>query len=242
MFVAWRDENKLTRPVGRLSRVLRNGGTTYVFEYLNAARSLSGFRALPGFPELDRRYESSHLFPTFSNRLMSTERPDYDVWLSRLDLESDPDVFRILATSGGLRMTDRIELFPVPRKFGSLFWLRFLIRGIRYIPDGALTAARLNQGDSLIIRAETENPVNPLALLLEDHDHQRVGYVPDYLTGVVGDLKEANGRWPEVLVRRVNPGAPPPMMVLADMTAPWPEGYTPFSGPDFQPVSLAEAV
>lgn len=243
LFVAWRDESKLTRPVGRLSRVKRHGRTTYVFEYLRAAKTAKGFRTVPGFPDLEKRYESTDLFPTFQNRLMPVERPDYEVWLSRLELETSPDIFQVLATSGGVRMTDRIELFPVPRKDGSLFWLRFLVRGIRHVPEGTDRARRLNQGAVLTIRREFDNPVNTQALLLEDPAGEPIGYVPDYLTTVVADLKEANGCWPEVLVRRVNADAPPPMMVLADMTAEWPAGFRPFSEPEFQPIAgLAKAI
>lgn len=64
---------------------------------------------------------------------------------------------------------------------------------------------------------------------------RRLGWVPDYLVDHVRDLRTLNGHDPEVTVEHVNgPAAPPHMRLLCRLSAPWPVGYQPFSGPEFQ--------
>jgi hypothetical protein len=234
LFVAWRRPDKLTVPVGILSRRTSDGEERFEFGYLEAARKLEDFEPLSGLPQLGHLYRSQRLFPVFANRLMSPDRPDFSSWMSRLDLEPDADVFDVLARSGGVRMTDRLELFPLPERRSGEFWTRFLVRGISHVTGAEDVARRLREGATLAIRPEPDNPVNAQALLLDAQSGECVGYVPDFLAGVVWELDRLTGNWPRVAIHRVSPDAPPPMMVLVDMVAPWPSGFEPFSGPAYQ--------
>ena len=45
-----------------------------------------GFKPLPAFPEFQRTYESSELFPLFQNRVLDPGRKDFAAYLASLDL------------------------------------------------------------------------------------------------------------------------------------------------------------
>jgi hypothetical protein len=111
----------------------------------------------------------------------------------------------------------------------------FFARGIRHISGAAEAVDALCEGDQLTITDDVGNEHNPRAVLLRVSDGRRVGWVPDYLVDHVHDLRELNGEDPVVVVEHVNDASVAPhMRLLCRLEAPWPEGYQPFSGPEFQ--------
>src|SRR5437660_1607508 len=102
-------------PIGRLTRE----GTIFTFRYTQGAREAfnQGFQPLVCFPDLGAAYESKSLLPVFSNRVLSTARPDYAEYAEYLNLPQDEsDPLAILARSGGLKITDSLEVFPNPER------------------------------------------------------------------------------------------------------------------------------
>lgn len=234
LIVAWRQPNRLTVPVGVLSRAADG---SFEFSYLKGTDSVDGFRPFAGLGDLDRTYRSETLFPVIANRLMPRARPDYPEWIDQLGLSNDADLFEILGRSGGLRVTDHVELLPYPQVDDGELVTRFFVRGIRHLDGAALVARSLAPGDCLRLRDEPENPVDPDAMLLDAHSREPVGYLPDYLTGTVHSLRAINGELPVVVVDKVNPDAPPTVMVLVTMTAPCPSDFEPLGELDLQVVA-----
>ena len=239
LIVAWSRSDRLTRPVGLLECREVDGEDEFVFRYLKSAESFEEFAALPNFPDLGRVYRGRKLFPVISNRLMSPDRPDYADWVALFDLDVHAGFFDILERSGGLRVTDRLELLPVPTVEDGTIMSRFFVRGIRHLDGAAEAAMKLRVGDSLVVRPEPDNEVNEEALLLDSATGERIGYVPDYLVGMVRDLRVHNEAMPRVIVERVNRDVAPSMMVLVSMEAPCPPGYEPLAGPEYQPLVAA---
>lgn len=236
LYVTWRRPEGLIVPVGRLTQVSTPDGVVYRFVYLKGAERETEFQALPGLPDLHRRYEGRTLFPVFANRVMPRDRPDFLEMLNQLDLLPAADPFEVLGRSEGIRATDRVEVFPDALRLpdGELSTV-FFLRGIRHLDGAAAAVEHLREGDLLVMEAQPDNEVNPMAILLSTRTGEQVGWVPNYLLDLIGDLEHLNGQAPAITVEHVNPpSVAPHMRVLCRSTAPWPEGLVPFSGPDFQ--------
>jgi hypothetical protein len=84
LFLAWQQpQSRHWFPIGQLTF----DGKKYHFFYIQGvkkAQAESSFRLLHSFPERDRIYTSSELFPLFSNRLMRPSRPDYQDYIAVL--------------------------------------------------------------------------------------------------------------------------------------------------------------
>jgi len=244
LFLAWQNHNTRTwYPVGRLTRDTRG----YRFLYtrgVEAAKKEGGFEALPSFPDLGKAYESEELFPLFANRVLSTSRPDYQTFVSWLGLSSEQgaDPLELLERSGGQRVTDSLEVFPVPRKVSPHeYYLWFFVHGLRHMtPESINRANRLQTGERLLVAHDFQNPSDPNALILrtaelEPGDMHLVGFCPRYLFADTFDSMVKDHRLPEIVIEQVNlPPAPIRFRLLcrARMFSQEP----PFSGEMFQPL------
>lgn len=238
LYAAWRNPEGLIRPVGVLTRRSTNGDESYRFVYVKAAEQFDGFRGLPGLPDLNAVYESEELFPVFSNRLMPRRRPDYEDFVQRLNLDVETDPFEVLIRSEGWKATDRVEVFAHPERTSENdLTMLFFLRGVRYLP-GAMEAVRdVRCDDPLELVDQPSNLVNRRAVLISTRTGKEIGWVPDCLLDTVHELRE-HGSLVRVVAEHVNPdSAPPHMRVLCRLRAPWPAGYEPLSGPDYQPVA-----
>lgn len=235
LYATWRNPDGLIRPVGLLTRRCTSEGETYRFVYLKAAEQFEGFRCLPGLSDLRGVYESERLFPVFHNRLMPRSRPDYGQFVHELALDVETDPFEVLIRSEGWRETDRIEVFAHPEHEpdGTLTTL-FFVRGIRHLDGAAAAVAEVRAGDVLRLEDEPDNPVNQRAILVSTRTGRRVGWVPDCLLETVHELRELEEPI-EITAEHVNPDTSPPhMRLLCRLRAPWPDGYEPLSGPEYQ--------
>ncbi len=249
LFTAWQaPASRRYYPVGRLSFFAEPDGGLYEFAYIRGAEEAEkeGFLPFLAFPELGRVYCSQTLFPFFSNRLMPESRPEYMETVISLDL--DPDTahpIQILGRSGGARVTDEVELFPLPEFDADVGGYRtfFLAHGLRHTPvpsqDRILT---LRPGEQLFWFLDCQNPFDPQAIGLRTDDRHLIGYLPNYLLGDAWRLLEAC-RYIDVYVARVG-GALTPLSgrLLCDIRSCWPEAvdFVPLSSPRFEPIS-AEA-
>jgi hypothetical protein len=236
LFVAWRRPEGLIVPVGLLTQRSTPDGLRFGFAYLKGAELNEEFPGLPGLPDFYERYGSSVLFPVFANRVMPRERADYGSFVEQLDLAADADPFEVLARSEGVRTTDRIEVFPDAERTGDgALATRFFVRGIRHQPGAAEAVDQLRAGDELELVDEPENEVNARALLLHTRTGECVGWAPEYLLDLLHDLHQLNGERPSITVEHVNPrSVAPHLRLLCRAQAPWPDGYRPFTGPEFQ--------
>jgi hypothetical protein len=204
LVVTWQHPNERgIQPIGFLSYDAR----TYRFAYIRNVLNVRDFRALLGFEELDRVYESAELFPLFAQRVMAPRRPDYQRYVKQLGLHGEPDPWEQITRSQGHRHGDSLQLLPEPTVQGEELTGRFLAHGIRHVPEeshklygqevrvtAAEVEAALNElrlGDSLILVPEPDNPINNKALMLTTRSMTPVGWVPDLLLDDLHRLQQA---------------------------------------------------
>lgn len=240
LFVAWQSPaQRLWFTVGKLTSA--DGRFRYNYTRGAALAKDSGFKPFTAFPDLLVSYESERLFPFFKNRLLSRSRREYSDfvrWVSGHEKSHDPII--LLARSGGIRMTDSLELFPKPeRDERGHFHLHFFAHGLRYMPaSAAKRAEELRRGDRLLIMKDFQNPADPQALMLRtegkyEQDIYFTGYFPRYLAGDVAPYIEDPG-WGPVRVLRVNPPpAPIQYRVMCCFEFHPPENARLFEGEEF---------
>jgi len=241
LFLAWQDpESRAWFPIGKLTF----DGTQYQFVYTQGAAMAQlkcEFQPLLAFPELNKVYQSIHLFPLFSNRLIQPSRPDYKNYIKWLNIpEGDDDPIAILARSGGRKVTDNFEVFPCPETDENGFYhIHFFAHGLRHLPTCAIERINeLKTGELLYLANEFQNPYDSRALLLCTDDHHIVGYCPRYILDDVLQLKNKNPELVKVHVERVNP-APTPLQLrlLCNIIAEWPQDFHPYSSQEYQPIA-----
>ncbi len=240
LFLAWQDPNSRSWfPIGRLTF----DGARYKFVYtqgVKEAQQKCSFAPLSSFPHLEKVYTSTHLFPVFSNRLMSRSRPDYANFLQWLNISDHEDApLTILARSGGKRETDSLTVFPCPEPDAAgQYQLHFFAHGLRYLPKSAIEQInRLEPGEKLWLAHEFQNPHDSQALTLHTENHYIVGYCPRYLRSEVFELLWKDPTSVDLRVERVNL-SPTPLQYrfLCNITAQCKDDFRPFSGEEYQPL------
>lgn len=236
LLIAWQDPaSRRITPVARLER-RSDGEDTYEFRYLRSAVHLERFRPFVGFPDVERIYRSSDLFPFFENRLMPRTRADYSEFVSALGLEPNADPFEVLALSEGRRQTDTIEVFPEPVLANGVAQCRFLVRGVRHVPRAQEAIDSLAAGDHLSVVPDPQNPEDRLAVLLRDGDFHLLGWVPAYLTSLISvPLGVLGPDAVDVTVEHIGDRkGPSHLRLLCRLAVQWPSGHMwPFDGGDF---------
>lgn len=246
LFVAWqrKDTRRLWFPVGRLD--VDVNGTGFRFRYTEGARrakKATHFVELHQFPNLETAYTSDYLFAFFQNRIIAPSRPDRLTYLGALDLGSDAGPYEILSVSGGTRVTDPFEVFPMLGKSADgTFSCRFFLRGRMYVTEEALSRIdRLVQNEALDISLDENNSIDDLAIAIRasengDPSGLRIGWTPRYL---VRDLAAVLSKDPHSLrarVARLNPvPAPSTQRLLIELRGNW-GTHTPMSDPDLVPL------
>jgi hypothetical protein len=242
LFVAW--QNPVTRrfsPVARLAQIEGDGcENCFEFVYIAGASEADRFQPFVSFPDLHQVYRARELFPMFANRILSRSRSDYPEYLSQLGLPaSTTSPVTILSRSSGRRATDTLELFPLPEfepDFGYRTW--FWAHGMRLLtPAGRERILALNPEEQIYPQCEPDSPVDGDAIELLSFDGQRIGYMPSYLLDDAHTLQETCSVC-EVYVDRLNPPpAPLQQRLLCRLESCWPDGFTPYATPRYQPLS-----
>jgi hypothetical protein len=246
LFVAWQSPTERSWfTVGKLASI--DGRFRYEYTKGVELAQKAGFRPFPAFPDQLVRYESERLFPFFENRLLSRSRREYSDfvrWVSGHGENDDPVM--LLASSGGHRMTDSLELFPKPeRNERGHFHIHFFAHGLSHMPaSAAKRAEELRRGDQLLVLKDVQNPHDRRALMLRtdgqyDQDVYFVGYLPRYLSAEAHSWVEGIGFGP-VRVLRVNPPpAPIQYRIMCCLDFHPPEQARLFEGDEFTPMTAA---
>lgn len=207
LFVLWSAPSDSGRHVvGHLAR--RRAGSMFHFWYEDdlSAAVAKGFTLLPAFPEhrrIDAPYEARYLFATFADRVPSAQRADAARMLASWGVEHPDDQFEVLAKSGGLRATDRIELAEYRGADDPLVEpLEFRVAGMKHVsPDsrGALVV-----GAMLRFEREPSNLHDPSATIVaRTADGMRAGYVPRQYSAMIANLLDLGVALDAVAVREL---------------------------------------
>jgi hypothetical protein len=238
LFLAWQAPNRAWFPVGRLDADVAR--QHYHFGYTKGAQQAEhsvGFRPLPAFPDFERTYESSELFPLFQNRVLDSSRKDFGAYLASLDLPlTSADPIEILAVSGGERQTDSLEVFPrIESRPDGTFRCRFFLHGWRHMSQASQDRAMaLKVDEPLGVSLELTNRAVRAAILLTTSDYSFLGWTPRYL---VSDLLTAISEKPSVsahVVRVNSADVPANRRVLVELAGTLPPGSQPMSAKEFQ--------
>jgi HIRAN domain len=245
LFLAWQEpKSRHWFPIG----CLEFDGREYHFFYIQGVKKAKneGFRAVHSLPDLEKIYSSTHLFPLFTNRLMTRSRPDYGRYIQSLNISAgNDDPMTVLARSGGGKATDSYEVFPDPEidEKGN-YHTYFFVRGLQYMPKCSIDrAATLASGDSLSLSHDLQNLYDPKALLLHTEDRYNLGYCPRYLSHDIFPILQDNPQQVKVKIDRVNqPPTPLQSRLLCTMTAECGRDFVPFAGEDYQPLLNSELI
>lgn len=189
---------------------------------------------------LNISHESEELFPIFKNRLLQKSRPEYDDYLNWLGLEKDKITpLEELAMTRGIRATDSLQLFPVPKKRNGKYEVTFFSHGIRRLPPIYIERIyHLNQGNKLYLMINIQNKSDVFALALRTDDPPEiVGYCPKFFVKDFGRLIDSNGADKvEASVVKVNLKSPLQFKLLCKFGTIWPAEFASFEYEIFQTI------
>lgn len=201
LLVIWGEPDAGNRHV--IGHLVRSAGEfRFWYEHdLSNARA-RGFQQLPEFPVLRRSdvpYVARYLFALFAERIPALTRPDAAQMMKSWGVECPDDQFEVLARSGGIRATDRLELAEYRDPDDDLSSpLEFRVAGRRYIDD----VAPLHVGDAVSLRREPDNCADPNAVIV-DRDGRRAGYVPRQYARLLGGFLARGGSLEARVVREL---------------------------------------
>ena len=202
LLVIWGEPKAGNRQViGHLTRS-RTGEFHFWYEDDLADAQARGFKLLPQFPVHRRAgapYSERYLFPLFAERIPAPTRLDAQSMMQRWGVTHLDDQFEVLARSGGIRATDRLELAEYRAPDDDLTRpLELRIASRRHIQD----PAPISIGDTLSLRSEPENPSDPRAVAVE-LEGQHAGYIPRQYTALIGGLLDRGEQLAAQVVRRL---------------------------------------
>ncbi len=182
VYLAWQDpETKSWHVVGLLT-----GHTdAYTFGYTHGALTSKNFIPFSGMEDKNNKYISTELFPLFYNRLLSSNRPEYSNFINWLGLPSNASAISVLGRSGGLRSTDKLEMFNrIEVEADGSFEYVFFAHGLGYLtPTANKRVSRLQQGDELLLCLDCQNSYDEHAVIIRAaNPAEIIGYVPRYLS------------------------------------------------------------
>jgi HIRAN domain len=250
LFLAWQDTiSREWFPIGKLTY----DGQRYCFGYIQGAlraQEKANFKPLMAFPDLNESYTSIELFWPFANRLLNRSRPEYPEFIEWLNLDpngspSSIDPISLLGLSGGKRVTDSLEVFPMPERNASgEYQIHFFTNGLRHFPPSAQQrATECVAGEALMLMNDLQNEHDPNALILRTVDRHIVGFCPRYLVKDFLQLIDKQPQSVKVVVEKVNP-APTPLQfrLLCKLTTQWRKDFQLFSSNEYQLLASSSAL
>lgn len=202
LFVLWLEPGAGKRHViGELWKDDDGYAFAYGYEFEDARRR--GFPFLLEFPEpreLDRPYRSRQLFSTFAQRLPSPKRPDYESMLASWGVSNSDSPLHILALSGGIQLTDRIEVAQYRQPDDLLDTpLIFRVAGEEHYAG----SADVKTGDALRLVREPWNEHDSNAVAVFTNASKKLGYVPRQYSTIVARCMDSNVALTAIAVRRL---------------------------------------
>lgn len=189
LWVVWGEPDDGTRRIiGELWREEDGFGFAYGHEIAKA--KAKGFRLLAEFPEErdgSSPYRANYLFDTFAQRIPSPRRRDFDRIMRSWGVANVDNHLEVLARSGGIQMTDRLELLE-PRSFPDELRTPLLVRLAGMKKHAG--AQRIRVDDILVLEREPTNAHDPNAVKVLAGG-EKAGYVPRPYSAIVASLLDS---------------------------------------------------
>lgn len=251
LLVLWQHpETREIVPIGRLAQ----SDEGYLFRYTNAAAEITGFHPLPGLGNVGTETRSGTLPAIFRLRVMDPIRADYATYLTTLGLEpATATPWEQIVHSGGDRAGDTLQFMEVPRVTAGVAQARFLVNGVRHVPERARVVdgrevrssreaqeaalGALAPGDSLALLPEDSNEFDSSATLVS-HSGVLLGWVPRVLAPSVRELL-AVGPVGVTVVRVNGPQAPSHLRLVVDLATPAPADFVFDRSGRWEPISTS---
>lgn len=201
--VLWNDPESGSRfPIGGLLR--DSAGYAFFYAAQLATPQSKGFLLPPEFPEHRDEatpYRSRYLFSTFAQRVPSPKRPDRKALLDTWGVEDRDDPMEILARSGGIQMTDRLELSEFRSDDDDLLRpLEFRVAGEKHYSG----AAQLSPGVEVELVRDAANQFDRCATLVRLAGRaEAVGFVPRQYSPLFARLLDGGVLLTARVVRRL---------------------------------------
>ncbi len=200
LFVLWADRDGRRHVVGHLCRAA--GTFAFWYDASLPAAEAQGFVRLAAFDEVRdeaRPYEARYLFATFAERIPVKARPDLAELLQEWGVEHADDQFEILAKSGGVSATDRLELAEYRCADDDLrVPLELRVAGSRHQPTIAV-----HPGAPVMLEREPGNSIDACATLVLADTRERIGYVPRQYSQLFAGLLDRGTTLRAEAVRRL---------------------------------------
>jgi len=198
--VVWKDLNTRQRfVIGILTK-----GKEYSFRYKLESIGKAyekGFKGLVAFPDSNKEYTNTVMFPAFATRLPDEKRRDIKKILSKHNLK-DYDSFELLKKSGGKSPIDTLEFIEpieVSNSEEKIEVVReFFIAGVRHcdlcddkINDKCTIKFPLQKEEVLSLEIENNNPYDSYAVAVYKESF-KFGYIPMYYSKAVKESIQNN--------------------------------------------------
>ncbi len=226
LLVTWKDpSDSLWKPVATLDQ----NESGYSLRYTDNAKELSRFTPFGLMNDLDKKYSSTELFPMFSNRLLPTNRPEYQNLIDWLDLEGKDSPFSVLAATHGERATDSLKLFQCPTLDSNQYVTEFFVQGLPYLGEHTQALVEgLKAGEKLFFMDDYQNESSDTALAIRTNNPKTmIGYCPNFLARDIGYLSTFD-KSSKLVVKKVNSSAPANFKLLCSFEARPPKTFKPF--------------
>lgn len=192
LLLIWKNPEIRTRYI--IGELVKNNDE-FIFSYvdpeLNIARD-NKFTIYPGFPDYEKKYVSSELFPNIECRLPNKGRSDYIEILNFYDLDKNSDDFEILTKTKGRLITDNFEFVP-PFDRNSL---EFEVAGTRYSKELEKNKYKIRNNANLeLVLTEYKNEPAVKILTKVENKLIEIGYVPRYYAKETAELLKQNVKY-----------------------------------------------
>ncbi|WP_104717986.1 HIRAN domain-containing protein [Helicobacter trogontum] len=234
LIVAWQNpKSREWIPIGNLYYE----DECYKFRYIQGIIKAKevGFIPFTKMNDIKAVYASDEMFPQFANRLLAKSRPEYERYQRWLRLDKNSTPLDELAKNNGVRVTDSIELYVIPKK-QDRYIVEFFSHGISHlIPSCQERVKKLEVGEKLYLMQDLQNQYDNNALIMRTKDPvEIVGYVPRIYAPDFSKLLQHNA---ELKVKQINHDSLMQFQLLCEFSADWTKDFKPFDTESFEVIS-----
>lgn len=233
LLVAWQNpQSREWIPIGNLYYENNRYKFCYVKGIIRAKEV--GFIPFVKMHDIEAVYIADEIFPQFANRLLAKSRPEYERYQRWLGLDKNSTSLEELAKNNGVRVTDNIQLYAIPKKQNE-YIVEFFSHGISHlIPSYQERVKKLQVDEKLYLMQDLQNEYDNNALLIRTKDPiELVGYVPRIYAK---DFSKLLTQEATLKVKQINQDSPMQFQLLCEFSAKWVDGFEPFSDEWFLPI------